>query len=125
MNLSVIIPAYNEEKSIAETIKGLKKELNKLDLDYEIIAVNDASTDKTKEILERIQDIKLIHHPYNKGYGASLKTGIEKAKFDNLLFFDADGQYKPEYISEMIKYIDQFKDISVPMLGGLEKNYYT
>lgn len=111
-NLSIIIPVYNEEGVINKTIEDLKKELVKLDLDYEIIVVNDASTDKTKEILEKIEGIKLINHPYNKGYGASLKTGIEKAKFENLLFFDADGQHKAEYIPEMIKYIDEFDLIS-------------
>ena len=115
--LSVIIPVYNEEKIVAETIKGLKNELNKLDLEYEIIVVNDASTDKTKEILEKITDIQIINHPYNKGYGASLKTGIGKAKFNNLLFFDADGQHKTEHISDMLKYIDDFDLIVGARIG--------
>lgn len=115
--LSVIIPIYNEEKVVGQIIEELKKELKRLDLEYEIIAVNDASTDKTKEILEKISGIKLINHPHNKGYGASLKTGIEKAKFDNLLFFDADGQHKPKYISEMIKYIDDFDMVSGARTG--------
>ncbi len=116
--LSVIIPAYNEERAIAQTIEDLKQELNKLDLNYEIIVVNDSSTDKTKEILEKIEGIKLINHPFNRGYGASLKTGIEKAQFDNLLFFDADGQHKAEYISEMIKYVDDFD-----MITGARQGY--
>lgn len=117
-NLSVIIPAYNEEQIIEQTIQDLKKELNRLDLNYEIIVVNDASTDKTKEISEKIEGIKLINHPYNKGYGAALKSGIEKATFDNLLFFDADGQHKTEYIPEMIKHIDNFD-----MITGARKGY--
>lgn len=107
-NLSVIIPAYNEEKTIKETVEDLKKELNNLDLEYEIIVANDASTDKTKEILEKIQGIKLINHPYNKGYGASLKIGIKNAKFDNLLFFDADGQHPSKEIPNLLKYINDF-----------------
>jgi glycosyltransferase involved in cell wall biosynthesis len=106
--LSVIIPAYNEEKIIAQTIKGLKKELNKLDLDYEIIVVNDASTDKTRGGLEKINNIKLINHPYNKGYGASLKTGIKNTKFDLLLFFDGDGQHPVEEIPNLLKYSRDF-----------------
>ncbi len=111
-SLSIIIPAYNEEKAIAQTIEGLKKELNKLDLECEIIVVNDASTDKTKEILEKIKGIKIINHPENRGYGASLKAGILNAKFENLLFFDADGQHKPEYIKELLKYSDEFDMVS-------------
>jgi len=116
-NLSVIIPAYNEEKIIEQTIQDLKKELVKLDLDYEIIVADDGSTDRTKEILEKIEGIKLINHPYNKGYGAALKSGIEKAKYDNLLFFDADGQHKTEYISEFIKYIDNFDMVAGTRVG--------
>lgn len=107
-NLSVIIPAYNEEKTITQTIEDLKRELSKLNLDYEIIIINDASTDKTRETIEKIPGIRVIHHPINKGYGASLKTGIKEAKFNNLLFFDADGQHKTEYIPEMFKYINDF-----------------
>jgi glycosyltransferase involved in cell wall biosynthesis len=107
-NLSVIIPVYNEEKVVGETINGLKKELTRLNLNYEIIAINDGSTDKTKDVLEKIEGIEILNHPYNKGNGAALKTGIKAAKFDNLLFFDADGQHKAEYIQELIKYSNDF-----------------
>ena len=105
-NISVIIPAYNEEKTIKEAITGLKKELTNLPLDYEIIVVNDGSTDKTKEIIERVPDIKLISHAANKGYGAAIKTGVKNSRYDRVLFFDADGQHKPEYIKDLIKHAD-------------------
>ena len=59
--LSVIIPAYNEEESIEQILNELKQELDKLNLEYEIIVVNDASTDRTKEILEKIEGIKTIN----------------------------------------------------------------
>lgn len=111
-SLSIIIPIYNEEKAINQTIEELKDEIKNLDLDYEIITVNDNSNDKTKEILEKIEGIKIINHPYNKGYGASLKTGIKEAKFENLLFFDADGQHPPKEIKELLKYIDNFDMIT-------------
>lgn len=116
-NLSVIIPVYNEEKVVGQIIEELKKELKKLDLEYEIIVVNDASTDKTEEILKKIEGINLINHTHNKGYGASLKNGIEKAKFDNLLFFDADGQHKIESIPAITKYIDEFDLITGVRVG--------
>src|SRR4030042_2412785 len=116
-NLSLIIPVYNEEKAIEKTIDELKKELNNLDLDYEIIVIDDASTDKTREILSKIDGITLINHPYNKGYGASLKAGIKRAKFNNLLFFDADGQHKVEHISELLKYIDDYDLITGVRIG--------
>ena len=115
--LSIIIPAYNEEGIVAKTIEGLKRELTKIDLEYEIIVINDASTDNTKEILKTISDIKLINHPYNKGYGASLKTGIKESVFENILFFDADGQHRGEYIPEMLKYADDFDMVSGARIG--------
>lgn len=115
--LSIIVPVFNEEQIIKKTIEGLKKEVDKLDLEYEIIAVNDASTDKTEKVLRTIPDIQVVNHNQNKGYGASLKTGIERAKFENLLFFDADGQHKTEYIKEMIKHIDKFDMIAGARVG--------
>jgi len=115
--LSVIIPVYNEEKTINQVIESLKNVLSKLDLDFEIIVINDASTDKSKKIIEKISGIKVFHHSASKGYGASLKTGIREAKFNNLLFFDADGQHRAEHISEMIKHIDDFDLISGARTG--------
>lgn len=115
--LSIIIPVYNEEGSIGPTIEKLKKDLYGSDLDFEIIVVNDASTDGTKNVLETTEGIKTITHHQNRGYGASLKTGITSAQFNNLLFFDADGQHKSEYIKEMIKYIDEFDLISGARVG--------
>lgn len=115
--LSVIIPLHNEEKTINQVIENLKNELFKLDLNFEIIVVNDASTDSSKEIIEKISGIRVIHHPINKGYGASLKTGIIEAKFNNLLFFDADGQHKTEHVSEMMKHVDDFDLISGARTG--------
>ena len=112
IQISIIIPAYNEAVSIEKTISTLKSELSKLDFEYEIIIVNDASTDQTPEILKNISDIRIVNHPLNKGYGASLKTGVAQAKYNWIMFFDADGQHKPEYIKEFIKYTDEFELIA-------------
>lgn len=107
-SISIIIPVYNEELVIRKVLSELKDYLAGRDINHEIIAVDDGSTDKSGEILEKIPSLKIIHHPYNKGYGASLKIGAENAKFDWLLFFDADGQHKQEYIEELIKHSDQY-----------------
>jgi glycosyltransferase involved in cell wall biosynthesis len=105
LKFSVIIPAYNEKGAIKETIDGLKKFLAEKyqSSDYEIIVVNDGSTDKTGEILKGIGDIKLIDRKNNKGYGASIKDGVKESKFDWILFFDADGQHDPKYIPRLIE----------------------
>jgi len=109
MKISFIVPAYNEEKAAPEAVRGLKFFLEKLDdVEFEIIVVNDGSTDKTGEFLKEIEGIKLIEHPYNKGYGASIKTGVKNAKFDWVFFFDADGQPRPEEIPNLLKYADEF-----------------
>lgn len=99
---SIIIPCYNEEKTIKPTIDGLKEYLFKNSLDAEIIVVNDASVDNSLDILKKIEGIKIISHNSNRGYGASLKDGARNATNDWIMFFDADGQHKPEYILDAI-----------------------
>jgi len=111
-NLSIIIPSYNESLSIKGTVENLKIELNKLEFPYEIIIVNDASTDDTLEIIKNIPDIEVVNHPTNKGYGGSLKSGVNKAKYEWVMFFDADGQHRPEYIPEFIKHTNEFELIA-------------
>lgn len=100
---SIIIPAYNEEKSIGPTIENLKKFLIANNLEAEITAVNDGSTDKTGEIISSILSIKVINNASNKGYGASLKNGVKKSKYDWVLFYDADGQHNTDSILEILK----------------------
>jgi glycosyltransferase involved in cell wall biosynthesis len=87
---SLIIPAFNEAGSIKNTLANLQSAL--AGLEYEIIVIDDCSTDQTAEILKNISGIKVITQPYNKGYGAALKIGARAAQFDWLLTFDADGQ---------------------------------
>ncbi|NNF08501.1 MAG: glycosyltransferase family 2 protein, partial [Candidatus Eisenbacteria bacterium] len=66
--------------------------------DWEVLVVNDGSSDETGEVLTRCKGITAIHHPVNRGYGASLKTGIRSAQYDRVLFYDADGQFRREDI---------------------------
>jgi len=102
---SIIVPAFNEERIIEKVIADLKKYLNEA---CEIIVVNDGSTDRTKELLERIPDIKIVNHSRNRGYGAALKSGIKKSQGEYVLIIDADGSYPTESISELISQIDSY-----------------
>lgn len=118
INLSVIIPVFNEEAVISSVIDNLISEIKKININYEVIVVNDGSTDNSKKILLDTSEIKLINHPYNKGYGASLKTGIKNAKYDWVLFFDADGQHNPEYIKDFLEYTDEYDLIAGDRSNG-------
>lgn len=107
-DVSVIVPVYNEERAVGNTIKEIKSVMNNLNIKYEIIAVNDGSTDRSGEILEKEKGIKLIKHPYNLGYGASLKSGIKQAKYEWILITDADATYPIEDIPRLLKFIPDY-----------------
>jgi glycosyltransferase involved in cell wall biosynthesis len=99
--LSVVIPAYNEEKGIAEIAKRVLSVKGSLQAsgveDLELLVVDDGSADNTAGVAEEINGVRLIRHEKNKGYGAALKTGFSKANGDLIGFLDADGTYPPEY----------------------------
>jgi len=101
MSVTIIIPAYNEERTIKQTIDSINKVMR--DFEYELIVVNDCATDRTAQILKKCQAI-VINHPVNRGYGASLKTGITASKYENIIIIDADGTYPVDAIPELLKY---------------------
>jgi len=99
MKLTIIIPCFNEEEGIARTIETLipVAQLN----DWTILLVNDGSTDGTKAIVDKLEGVLVINHKHNKGYGASLKTGIQAATTEYIAFYDADGQHQPGDLVKM------------------------
>ena len=77
MQLSLVIPAYNEEKNVKDVVENYYKTFQSIDnLEFEIIVVNDNSTDLTSEIVSKIKNVKLINNNINSGYGFSLKKGL-------------------------------------------------
>ena len=101
MQVSVIIPAYNEEEGIKASLDGLQEKLRDIPYSYEVIVVDDGSVDRTAEILQEC-DVRLLRHPCNMGYGAALKTGIREAGGEVIVIIDADGTYPAEKIPVML-----------------------
>ncbi|MDO8340885.1 MAG: glycosyltransferase family 2 protein, partial [Candidatus Woesebacteria bacterium] len=119
--LSVFFPTFNEEGSIRETVEKTKKILEKVAKDWEIIIVNDGSSDRTGEIsnnLAKDSRIKVITHNENKGYGASLKTGFYNAKYSWIAFTDSDGQFD---FNEIINFIKKQKETNADLVIGYYK----
>lgn len=100
--ISVVIPAYNEEQAIAETVEACQRELPKTGQPYETLVVDDGSSDKTAEIAEAA-GARVIRHLNNLGYGRSLKDGIRAAAYDTIVITDADGTYPIDQIPLLVQ----------------------
>ena len=107
MKLSVIIPVYNEEKTILEVIQQVRQ-CGVTDL--EIIVVNDCSTDGTRQQLESIppaRDLVIVHHQENRGKGAAIRTAQARVGGDVVVIQDADMEYSPKEFSRMLRPIEE------------------
>ncbi|MDP6088445.1 MAG: glycosyltransferase family 2 protein, partial [Nitrospinota bacterium] len=118
--VSIVIAAFNEEDGIARTIEDVRRTMSESTHDYEIIIVDDGSEDKTAE-RTRQAGARLIQHDMNRGYGASLKTGIRAAKGDWIVITDADGTYPNDRIPDLLKYAGENDMVVGARLGGASK----
>jgi glycosyltransferase involved in cell wall biosynthesis len=95
--LSVVLPAYNEEPNVERVVRDCVAYLDGKGLDYELLVVNDGSRDRTGEILNRLAtalpQLRPQHHPQNRGYGAALRTGFDAAAKRFVFYMDGDGQF--------------------------------
>ena len=108
---SVVIPVYNEEGCIDKLIKEIKNVFVKIGSSYEIIIVNDGSTDKTEEVLKNIKGIKIIKFRKNFGQSASLGTGTKEAKGKFVITLDGDGQNDPADFQNLISKLSEGYDV--------------
>ncbi|HUS69416.1 MAG TPA: glycosyltransferase family 2 protein [Anaerolineae bacterium] len=104
--VSIIVPAYNEEEGISTTLADIKAALSRDPIEYEIIVVDDGSTDGTSDAAQRQAGVRLIQHHTNRGYGAALKSGIRQARHDWIAIIDADGTYPPSAMPTLLQEIE-------------------
>ena len=123
IELSIVIPAFNEEGAIVETIRHITEVMEPSTVPYEIILVNDGSTDQTIPTLVKFLSennqiaarVNIVEHEHNRGYGASLKTGIRAANNEAICITDADGTYPNYRIPELFRI---FSDGKFDMVVG-------
>ncbi len=113
MDISIVIPVFNEEKSL----KSIVNELQQVLPQAEIIVVDDKSTDNSLEIAKQT-GARVFSHKYNQGYGAAIKTGIKRAKHENIGIIDADATYSPKDFLKLLKYVPDYDMV----VGAREKS---
>lgn len=118
-SISVVVPVYNEEGNVAELHKEIKEVCEENQYDYEIIFVNDGSSDRTDEICRTLKPLKYIRLRRNFGQTASMDAGIKAATKDYIVTMDGDRQNDPADIPQMLEYLEE-KDLDV--VSGWRKN---
>jgi glycosyltransferase involved in cell wall biosynthesis len=103
--LSVFFPAYNDSGTIASMVIRAVQAASSLTADYEVIVVNDGSSDATAQIADELAAkyprVRVVHHPRNRGYGGALQTGFRSATKDLIFYTDGDAQYDPAELADL------------------------
>ncbi|MFO7559397.1 MAG: glycosyltransferase family 2 protein [Desulfobacterales bacterium] len=118
--ISIVIPVFNEETHIERTIHQLDEIIRAHENDFDVIFVNDGSTDKTEQVLNGLNAdfFHVIHHDMNRGYGAALKTGIAHSSSPYICIADADGTYPLDEIPRLAKALSEGYDMVVGARSG-------
>ena len=113
--ISAFFPVYNDWGTIPTMVLLAEKVLKKIAADYEIILVDDGSNNLTKKVLEtlsqKIENLRIITHEKNKGYGGALKSGFYNAKYELIFYTDGDAQYNPLELEKLVEKMDDDVDI--------------
>jgi len=114
-SVSVFFPAFNDEGSIGRLIHKALEVLPRITDDYEVIVVNDGSSDGTAAVLDelaiRLPRLRVIHHHHNRGYGGALRSGFENASKDLIFYTDGDGQYDVREIRKLVPLMTEDVDV--------------
>ncbi|MDD5623509.1 MAG: glycosyltransferase family 2 protein [Candidatus Peribacteraceae bacterium] len=118
MDFTIVIPAFNEAQCIGNVLRDLTTFLRAHALLGAVTVVDDGSTDATAEEAAKVAGVHVISHPYNKGYGASIKTGVIAATTEWVLTYDADGQHTPDLIERLLPAMDDRNDLVIGKREG-------
>ena len=105
IKITVLIPCYNEAKTIEKVLINVKKNLDEINYSYEIIIINDFSSDNTENILKKLkvnENLKIINHDKNMGKGAAVRSGISESKGELIIIQDADLEYNPRDYKKLL-----------------------
>jgi len=111
----VIVPVYNEE----DILEGFYRRVQALGLDLNLIFIDNASTDRSLQILQSFPDVAIIRHATNEGYGSSLVDGIRHGSHENIIVIDADCEYPPEIIPAILAGLDRHEVVYTSRLLGI------
>jgi glycosyltransferase involved in cell wall biosynthesis len=116
ISLSVFFPCHNEAGSIASLTHQALEVLEEISDDYEVIIVNDGSTDATAQIADRLaqenRQVKVVHHPINRGYGGALQSGFRAAGKQWVFYTDGDGQFDIKELPPLLELTDKYDIIT-------------
>ena len=113
---SVVFPCYNEEANVENTTQAALRAFGRITDDFEIVIVNDGSTDRTGEIADRLADehpqVRAVHNNPNRGYGGALSRGFLESRKQWVFYTDGDGQFDFEEIDKLLPLLDKYDIVS-------------
>lgn len=126
--LSLVVPCFNEAQSVERTVEELKRIASGIGAPHELLFIDDGSSDGTGEILDRLAEaepgLRVVHHETNRGYGATLKTGIRETRHELIAITDADGTYPNDRLGDLLE-LAQDADMVVGARTGQNVTYST
>jgi glycosyltransferase involved in cell wall biosynthesis len=109
-DVSVVLPCYNERDHVEQEVKRIRAALEAAEMTYEVLCIDDGSTDGTREVLQSIPGIRVILLPRNQGSGTARRIGTQQARGRVVVWTDADMTYPNERIPELVAQLDQTYD---------------
>jgi len=126
LELSVVVLAYNEETGLGPTVERTLEVMEELAIPYEVVIVEDGSTDSTPEVARALSEVhpevRVVQHDHNKGSGMAIRSGVDASRGERIIYVPADGQFDVREIKRFLK-ASELADIVIG--ARLERSDYT